>query len=95
MTYLLLFLLVLCGFLLIKKSIQLKKKNNSFIQLELEKAHLHLLFKDYVFNRNLQNEMAVFDYFKQYGLGENEEPKDVRVYDSLAKHFENIEQQEL
>lgn len=82
MTYLLIFLLVLCVFLLIKKSVQLKKQKNNFIQLQLEKSQVHLLFKDYVFNRNLQNEMATFDYFKQYGLGE-EEPEDVRVFETL------------
>ncbi|WP_338765756.1 hypothetical protein WAF17_02340 [Bernardetia sp. ABR2-2B] len=62
------------------------------MQLSLEKGQIHALFKDYVFNRNLQNEMATFDYFKQHGLGEDGEPEEVRVYDTLAQHFENIEQ---
>ncbi|WP_338769852.1 hypothetical protein WAF17_10685 [Bernardetia sp. ABR2-2B] len=91
MTYLLIFLLVLCVFLLIKKSFQLRKEKSKFIQLELERWQVHLLFKDYVFNKNLQNEIATLEYFKKYGLGE-ENPESAKIYESFEKY---LEQQEL
>ena len=91
MIYLLLFLNVLLVFFLIKKSFQLRREKGKFIQLELERWNVHLLFKDYVFNKNLQNEIATLEYFKKYGLGE-ENPESTKVYESFEKY---LEQQEL
>ncbi len=95
MTYLLTFLLIVCLFYLIKKQLKIKKQNRAFMQLELEKGQVHSLLKRFVFDRNIDTEIAVFEYFKQTGLGEDEHTKEVAIYDSLAKHFENQQKQRI
>lgn len=87
LTYLLIFIQLIWFYFFIKQGLKIKKQKRGILQLELTKERVHTLLKRFVFDRNIDTEIAVFEYFKQTGLGEDEHTKEVVVYDSLAEHF--------
>lgn len=86
LTYLLIFIQLIWFYFFIKQGLKIKKQKRGILQLELKKERVHTLLKAVVFNRSLDTELAVLEYFMQNGIVE-EEQKDVPLYPSLAEHF--------
>jgi hypothetical protein len=74
--------------------VQIRKQKRAFMQLELEKGRVHNLLKNMAFNKSIDVEVAVLEYFKQ-NLTVEEHSKGILVYASLTEHFENKQPQKL